>query len=972
MFDSPGPRLFGLPPGADFGGAVVGGLLERLGDTSPEALARVTIFVNTRRMQRRLREVFDAGPARLLPRIRLITDLAQDPVHADLAPPAAPLRRRLELMQLVRGLLDAQPTLAPKSAAFDLADSLAALMDEMQGEGVAPEALESLDVSDHSAYWARSLAFLRLVQGYFDANHGAPDREARQRMVIEALVADWARTAPADPVIIAGSTGSRGATALLLAAVACLPQGAVILPGFDFDMPDAVWRQLDDALTAEDHPQARFARLMARLDMAPKDVRHWDAVPKNARNRLISLSLRPAPVTDQWAVEGPLLTDIAGACSGLTLLEAPHPRIEAEAIARRLRQAVEDGRTAALITPDRMLTRQVAAALDRWQIVPDDSAGTPLGLSPPGRLLRQVAGLFGAQVTATDLLALLKNPLSNGDDRGTHLLMTHDLELHIRRHGPPFPTATSLMDWARDDIARQAWSRWIASIFDPVPSQMPLSDWITRHAARTATLAAGPSNIGPDDAGSGRLWDEAAGRKARALIEGLREHADAGGEMTAAEYLALFEALIAGEEVRAPDNGHPQVLIWGTLEARVQSADLVILGGMNDGTWPEAPKPDPWLNRALRLSAGLLLPERRIGLSAHDYQQAVAAPEVWITRSLRSDDAETVPSRWVNRLENLLNGLPDQGGVAAWTGMKERGAKWVAAAMALSIPEAEAPRAHRPSPRPPLGVRPKELSVTQISTLIRDPYAIYARHILRLRPLDPLTRAPDAALRGTVLHKVFERFIASGDLNAETLMSMTRDVLSETCPWPTSRLVWQARMARIADRFVADERIRQGIATPLPGEQMGRLTDPDIAFTLVAKADRIDITPEGSAILYDYKTGTPPSAKQQAAFDKQLLLESAMVERGGFSKLGRISVDSAAYIGVGTRPVTVPVPLGDDLTTAQVWQEFRRLIRRWQDHGRGYTARLALEQDRFGGDYDHLSRLGEWSVTDDVTPEDVG
>ena len=221
--DSPVPRLFGLPPGADFARIVVQGLLRRMNGQPPEALARVTLYVNTRRMQRRIAAIFDAGPARLLPRIRLITDLAGDPIASDLPPPVAPLRRRLELSRFVGQLLEAEPGLAPRAALFDLSDSLAKLLDEMQGEGVPPDRIAALDVADLSGHWERSLKFLRIVQRYFGETPEAPDQEARQRLVIERLVAAWAVSPPQEPVIVAGSTGSRGATALFLQAVARLP-----------------------------------------------------------------------------------------------------------------------------------------------------------------------------------------------------------------------------------------------------------------------------------------------------------------------------------------------------------------------------------------------------------------------------------------------------------------------------------------------------------------------------------------------------------------------------------------------------------------------------------------------------------------------------------------------------------------------------------------------------------------------------
>ena len=973
--DSKSPRLFGLPPGADFGRVVVQGLERRMQDQPPEALARVTVYVNTRRMQRRIAALFDAGPARLLPRIRLITDLANDPVAHGLPPAVAPLRRRLELSRFVAGLLDKQPDLAPRAALFDLSDSLASLLDEMQGEGVPPERIAALDVTDLSGHWERSLTFLRIVQRYFGDTTEAPDQEARQRLVIERLVANWATDPPKDPVIVAGSTGSRGATALFLQAVARLPQGAVILPGFDFDLPELVWEALSDPLTGEDHPQFRFRRLLDRLGLASTAVQHWENVraPCPARNRLISLSLRPAPVTDQWLREGPLLGDLVAATQGLTLVQAPSPRQEAEVIALRLRQAVADGMTAALITPDRMLTRQVAAALDRWNIVPDDSAGLPLPLSPPGRFLRQVVDLFDNQLTAEALLSLLKHPLCHtGADRNLHLLATRDLELELRRNGPPFPTPSSLRSWADRAKKHQVWADWVALLIGGTDAEEPraLADHHATHIALARAFAAGP---GQD--GSGELWLETAGREASRLCDMIANHADAGGVMSPADYASLFNSVLNGGVVRNPDIAHPQVLIWGTLEARVQGADLIILGGMNDGTWPESPKPDPWLNRVMRQNAGLLLPERRIGLSAHDYTQAVAGPEVWITRALRSDDADTVASRWINRLTNLLEGLPDNHGPVALAAMRARGDTWLAKAVRTSAPDARIAAAFRPSPRPPLDARPKALSVTRIKTLIRDPYAIYAEFVLGLRQLDPLTPSADAPMRGIVLHTVMEQFSRAGIRpdapNArDRLMQIAAEVLQAECPWPTVRTLWMARIDRVANWFLQTETARQAIAQPEFFEARGKVALDHLDFTLSAKADRFDLAPDGTVLIYDYKTGTVPTAKQQQFFDKQLLLEAAMVQAGGFADLGARRVSAAKYIGLGSKPAEVSAPL-TSISPNAVWAEFHTLIRAWSDPLRGYSARMFMQRTTEAGYYDHLARFGEWDDTVAVTPQDL-
>ncbi|MBC7133089.1 MAG: double-strand break repair protein AddB [Roseovarius sp.] len=980
MFETdPAPRIFGLAPGVDFARALVEGLRARLADAPPEALARVEIIVNTRRMARRLREIFDMGPPCLLPRIGLVTDPGEIRDLADLPPPAPPLRRRLELVRLVSALIERAPDLAPRSAAFDLADSLAALMDEMHGEGVAPEALETLDIADQSGHWARIKAFLGIVRPFFDEAATAPDPATRQRMVIERRIARWQEAPPRHPVIVAGSTGSRGATQLLMQAVARLPQGAVVLPGFDFDMPAEVWEALADPLVSEDHPQFRFARFAEGAGIAPAAIRPWTgaAPPAPARNRLLSLALRPAPVTDQWLRDGPSLADIPAAMAGVTLVEAEGPRQEALAIALRLRQAAEDGQTAALITPDRTLGRQVAAALDRWRIRPDDSAGQPLHLSPPGRLLRHVAEIFANRLSAEALLTLLKHPLTHqGAERGAHHHLTARLELHLRRHGPPYPDAASLRAWSatRNEPLAADWVRWLCTCFTgrDQPGDRPLAERVTEHLLLAEHIARGCRGEG-----SGTLWEHEAGEEARAAMDELRAEAAHGGPIDASDYAHLFHSLLRLREVRDPLEPHPLIRIWGTLEARVQGCDLLILGGLNEGTWPAAAAPDPWLNRALRAQVGLLLPERRIGLQAHDFQQAVAAREVWLTRSLRSADAQTVVSRWLNRVQNLLGGLPGQAGPETLGAMRARGDAWLARAAQLEAPGEEVARAPRPAPCPPVALRPDRLSVTEIRTLIRDPYAIYARHVLGLRRLDPLMRLPDALMRGTVLHAIMERFIAEtrddppDRLNAGTLLAMTESILAETTPWAEARALWLARIARVADWFIETERDRRNIARPAAIERRGALTLHAPPFTLTAKADRIDIDAHGRALIYDYKTGDPPSKKEQAHFDKQLLLEAAIAERGGFDDLGPLRVLRATYIGMGARPALVDAPL-DEVTTPDIVAELARLIAAYAERDQGYVARRAPRNAAARGEYDQLARFGEWDLADPPSPERVG
>lgn len=967
MFDpTDQPRVLAVPPGADFPAVLAQGLRERMSSQSPEAMARVEVVVNSARMQSRLRAVFVAGGPGFLPRIRLITDLAE-------APGQAPLRTRLELAQLIRGLLKADPDLAPPTAAFALAESLFKLLDEVQGEVVALSRLDALDVSQHSLHWDRSLRFIRLISRIVGPASGT---QSRLRQAVAQRAVHWQVNPPQHPVILAGSTGSRGPTATLMTLVAALPQGALVLPGFDFDMPADLFDGLDDPLVHEDHPQFRFARLLRALGMSAGQVRPWTAAPPPdpARNALVSLALRPAPITDQWLQDGPYLPDLRGATAGLDLVEAQDARSEALAIALCMRQAIVDGRTVALVTPDRTLARRVTAALGRWHLRPDDSAGRPLDLSAPGRFLLQVVQLMTPPISSESLIALLKHPLAcSAMNRGEHLRHTRDLELFLRAKAIPYPVAGRMSAWAEKDSGRKAWVDWIGTTLGPaVEGAAPLSDWIARHRSLAEAWTRGPWGEG-----SGALWLEEAGQAVLELVDSLQEQADAGGVLEARDYSAVFETLLAAGQVREVGSNRADLMIWGTLEVRALGADQLILGGLNEGIWPSIPAPDPWFNRKMRLDAGLTLPERQVGLAAHDFQQAVCARRVVLTRALRDSDATTVPCRWLNRLENLVAGLPMRAGAEALAGMRARGATWLDLARRMEAdlsavpPECARPNP-RPAPAPPLHARLKELPVTRVETLVRDPYAIYAERILRLRLLDPLTPEADFRLRGTALHRIPEIYVKAHPPGTPGSLARFQEiaaaVLDEDCAWPATRAHWMARLERVAAAFVAWNEALNGEL--VLREKRGAMVLGDPPFTLTGQPDRIDRMPDGRLRIYDYKTGTLPGTKQIEHFNKQLVLLALMCTEDAFG-LGPAEVAEAAFVGLGSTFKEKPVSTGaEDL--ARHRREFVTLVRQYRQPEQGFTALRAPDFERNSGDFDALSRRGEWEVTDPAVTIRVG
>ncbi|HET7409924.1 MAG TPA: double-strand break repair protein AddB, partial [Paracoccaceae bacterium] len=856
------PRVFALPPGEPFARRFAEGFHARIRD--PLTAAQTLVLAGTRRARRAIGEALaDAAPGPgLIPRVELLSELHADPLATDLPPAIPRMRRQLRLTRLVERFLEREK-LAPAACAADLAESLAELIERFHEAGIAPDGLDRLldgaALGDGpAAHWERTLRFVDIIRREWpricsEAEGGAPDPGARQRAAVEALVAAWAAEPPQHPVIVAGSTGSAGSTAELMAAVARLPQGAVVLPGFDAGVEPAIWRA-----AGPDHPAGIFRPVLDRLALAPDAVRPWVATPPSPRRALMAQALRPAPVTDHWHAAAPALAGmVVDATEGLTLIEADSPRHEAEAIAVAIREALEGPGTIALVSPDAALARRVTAALSRFEIVPDDTLGRPLAQSAPAVLLRLVAALAAGRADMVAIAALIQHPLVRpGMPRAEHLRRARAYERRALRGVTPRPAPGRLPSWpkltgkeAADDAARARQAdgeAWLAAVEAAVA---PLARALTRGgslAEAVAALRRGAEAL--TDAGDGpELWREAAGERLAQFFADVEVAADAFGDGPVDDFPALLLGLMRGETVRpAPGQPHPRVAIRGPREARVEGADLVILAGLNDGVWPAAADPGPWLGRPMCAELGLPVPERSIGLAAHDFLQGACQPRVILSRSRKVGGTPTVASRWLIRLDTLVEGI---GAKDCSQAMRARGDRWLALARRLAEPQALLPPAERPRPVPPPEARPRKLSVTQIETLIRDAYAIYARKVLTLKPLDPLGRTAGPLERGNVVHAIMQRFTerTSPDWPGaaaarDILMAEADEALARDVPWPDLRRAWRARIERFAGWFVAAEEARRADATPVAAEIFGRigLDLPGGPFEIVAKADRID------------------------------------------------------------------------------------------------------------------------------------
>jgi ATP-dependent helicase/nuclease subunit B len=1005
----------------------------------PLNLARATLYLPTRRAGRLAREIFLdelRTDAAILPRIVALGDIDEDELAfsegseqfggiapLDIPPRLGELERRLTLARLVAAWAKS-PVSAPlvvggPASTLALAGDLARLMDDMATRGVDWAALDRLVPDQLDKYWQHSLEFLRIARKAWPDHLqeiGRIEPAARRDRLIDAEAARL--TAHHEgPVIAAGSTGSMPATAKFLHVVANLKQGAVVLPGLDTDLDDEAWQTIGGFRDAQgkfttppssNHPQYAMQGLLDRFGIKRGDVEILGTPAPHGRDVLVSETMRPSTATEKWhdRLEQPEISEkISGGMTNLAVVEAPNPEMEALAIAVAMREARHLDKTAALVTPDRALARRVMAALTRWNLEFDDSGGDALMDTSAGIFARLAAEAAAKGLEPPTLLALLKHPLFRlGGAHGALKRAIEVLELALLRGTRPQAGCIGLardFDRFRDEL-RKLRNNDTSSLHALEQRAKLKDDELDQAQALIAALQKALSPLESVASSKPHDFTELAQRHRKALMAlSSDQHCIAvvfeesqGSALTSAfddllgnerpsglmvqlgDYPDVFQTAFADRMVRRPESASAHLHIYGQLEARLTESDRVILGGLVEGVWPPAPRIDPWLSRPMRHELGLDLPERRIGLSAHDFAQLLGAGEVILTHAAKVGGAPAVASRFLHRLEAVA-------GEERWKEAKRAGENYVRFADELDRPDKVEP-IPQPAPKPPRETRPLKLSVTAIEDWLRDPYTIYAKYILRLDPLDPVDMPLSAADRGSAIHDSLGEFTqtfatALPDNIALTLRGVGEKYFAPLMERPEARALWWPRFQRIAAWFAEWEIARRGNIADIKAEIRGEIGIPlDNArtFILSARADRIERRHDGTYAILDYKTGQPPTGKQvRMGLSPQLTLEAAILREGGFKDIAAdSSVGELVYVRLSgnnppgeQRSLELKIKNNDtpqcpDAAADYARQELEKLIRKFDDEDQAYTSlNLSMWTNRYGA-YDDLARIKEWSA----------
>ena len=1005
---------------------------------NPAGLAEATLYLPTQRAMRVAREIFLdelKTDAAVLPRIVALGDIDEDELlfagetealgsgaALEIPPKLGELERRLTLARLVAAWAK-QPGASPlvvggPASTLALAADLARLIDDMVTRGVDWSTLDGLVPDQLDRYWQYSLQFLQIARQAWPAylaEIGRIEPATRRDLLISAEAARLTAH-PAGPVIAAGSTGSMPSTAKFLHAVARLPQGAVVLPGLDIDLDEEAWDSIGGITTAQgkieqpasNHPQFAMHALLRRFGIKRSDVEILGTSADGGREVLVSEAMRPAEATARWHErlgEADVAARIASAMKDVAVITAPNAEEEALAIAVAMREARHLDKSAALVTPDRALARRVMAQLARWNLRFDDSGGDALMETQAGLFARLAAEAVARGLEPPTLLALLKHPLCRlGRAQGGFRSAIETLEFSVLRGTRPQPGSAGLkreFNRFREELAklrrnepsalhaREPRARLSNERLDQADTLIaalrialaPLESLSASRPYDFAELASRHREIlvalSRDEAGIAVAFEDQAGLALSAAFDELLAARQMSGlEVALSDYTDVFQTAFGDRAVRRPELPGAQLHIYGPLESRLMQADRVIIGGLIEGVWPPSPRIDPWLSRPMRHELGLDLPERRIGLSGHDFTELLGTGDVILSHATKAGGAPAVASRFLHRLEAVA-------GDERWSAATRKGETYVRFAEALDQPDRITP-IPQPAPKPPRATRPSKLSVTAIEDWLRDPYTIYAKYILKLDALDPVDMPLSAADRGSAIHDAIGEFTESfagalPDDPVRVLRGIGEKHFAPLMERPEARALWWPRFQRIAGWFAEWERARRGDIDAIFAETSGEIAFPidnERTFVLVARADRIERRHDGSFAILDYKTGQPPTGKQvQMGLAPQLSLEAAILREGGFAGIpAGSSVGELVYVRLSgnnppgeQRTLELKVnhrdaPQPPDEAADDARRKLEALIRSFENEDQAYTSlNLPMWANRYGT-YDDLARIKEWSA----------
>ncbi len=934
------PNLFTVPAHESIARYAAKHLLAQL---PREALSEALVLVPNRRSCAVMRKAFQAelaGASAFLPRIIALADsealimqalggdafalLANTPraftdsQHRYLLAQQVALYERKRLNNNGRSTMQYVLTMA--NALMQLQETVA-----RAGVTLGQAQLRQLYHADFADHWREALLFLGILTETWPAievAYGQTISATREVQLLDALSAHWQASPSATPVVVVGSTASQPATAHLLKTIADMPNGQVILPGLEPTITQDYWQPISAG-----HPLYHLKAFLAQWPAPHTEVTSLAVTQPN----LWLEAMAPASISEQWGTR-----DLPSP-NNVKLIPCVHGEEEARVISLLVREALESQDAhVALVTPDEGLMTKVAAHLRYYDIHVDRLSVGTLAETQAGSLWVSLLKAMAEPARQLALRELLHHPLLavppallEGLTRGWYGL-SHRRMGQLPRHEE---SLTSHPEYEK-------LAAWVAKLASYRTQDLLASDWLSIGAALLAE------------------WQDKAGEGAETLSEQLAalRGADDFGPMAIEDFQALLHERLAEKWRDAGVKTHPRIHFLTPIEARLQRFDRVILGNMQDDTWLGASAVNPWLNQAAHQALGLPLVEEYFSLMAHDVMMLASCGEVFLTYPLRDGGSPTKRSRIIEKLVALLavHGVNEEAITAPDY------ARWASARYAATFsPEAKL------TPTPPAEARPKQIAVTAIDKLFTDPFSIYARYVLRLKPLKAMDAEPESSDFGQITHRAIEHLTRhwneTGTAANETqLAQIANQALHALAARPNIDLFWRTRLMnglRFVNREEASRR-KKPMQVEVEKNILATIPTPHGGMALEGRIDRIEPGAEGTVIV-DYKTGEIPSEKSMIDGRKLQMPAYAMALEVEGKPVSTLEYWQLPKLGEEGKILSLDI----SELSSDIREKLPAALAEIQAPETPFLACPipGARDERYGNDYDGISRYEEWA-----------
>ena len=883
-------RIFSAGVGQDFLQSVILKL-----DDLP-SMSEAIVYVPTRRLGKALQtEIlrhYD-GRAVLMPEIRTLGDGEEiSERHSILQGTKIPLcvdglHRKFWLSDAIMRFHKAQGENISLAIALSSADDLGSLFDKVALFETNFDGFQALcQDGDFATHWQHTLTFLNAIYPVW-CEHleslGVLDVGVYKHTCLSSL--NTYLESSKKTIFVVGATANYPVIERIMHTVAQHDKGMVFIAGYDCTLTA---HQQDNIALDPTHP---LYTLQSYINGVGSDNVETINITDTKRSEVFKSVFLSAKDTADWLINPPPQSGF----DGLHFMASDTINEESLSIALIMREALEvEGKTCALMTPDRQLSRKVISILKRWNITVDDSSGQPLITTPPALFMRLVLQVVEENFSVQSIASLLKHPFCTlGMDMGVFNRTAQGLEMfglrgyyggggvadiikHINREKDnKFSYHNPYKNRAQDAIALL---KKLQKCFTPLLiDNLTFVEMVKAHIEVCEMLSSVEV-----------LWNKDDGNALAEFMSYILENAQAVSAVNVSDYKASFASLLQSITVRKNIGLHPRLFIWGPLEARLQNVDTMIIAGMNEGIFPAQTSVDAWLSRAMAGDVGLPIADMSIGISANDFISACNGKKIIFSRHEKEDGKQTIPSRWWQRFEAVSK-------ASKFDGLPMLDYDYIGLSKALDKPspvETHTARISVPAPCPPVSSRPNALSLTNIQTWLEDPYQIYCKYILGLYSSGDLWGEISPALKGNILHATFEEFI--NKFPREVKLSQLQDLISigekhfaDVIDIPEVKIFWWTGFKVAAKKFIIECESRNHLIDNVLTEKKAKFTHKTVkgnAFQISGTADRIEVLKDGYCVIADYKTGTAISKKKIESGDApQLALEAYMLGQGAFA-----------------------------------------------------------------------------------------